>query len=265
DGAAGLAWTPAGRLITVRKLGAVQQLWSENSDGSDGHAIAVDHLPPFTHVRTIAPNGQILLGSQGEPASIWRLNADGTGLTELVQPPPGADAYSPSLVHGGAAVTFMMVGADGDQSLEIVPLAGGAPQKAWNGFIYAGSDAASQDGTRVVVMARGTARGSHQVGYVRLDGGQPQFVALALDSKTMLPGYDWTPDGKAIVYRRSHGSADDLWALPLDGSKTYPLTHFNDLKITSYRFSRDGRLAISRGSQNRDAVLASGLPAKGRP
>ncbi|HWG36964.1 MAG TPA: protein kinase [Terriglobales bacterium] len=265
EGEFGLAWTRDGRLITTRNLGGVQQLWSQASDGSDGHAIAVDHLPPLSYLRASAANGQMLLGSQGEPASIWRLNGDGTGLTELIKPPPGADAYGASLVNGGTDVAFMMVGADGDQGLDTVPLAGGTPHKVWNGFIFAGSTPASQDGTRVLVIARPAAGTSARFGYVRLDGGQPQFVSLPIDSKTMLGNYDWTADGKAIVYRSSHGSADDLWALPLDGGKPFPLTHFNDLKIAFYRSSSDGRLAISRGTRNRDAVVATGLLAKGRP
>jgi len=263
DGEFGLAWTHEGRLITTRNLGGVQQLWNEASDGSDGHAIAVDHLPPLSYLRASAANGQVLLGSQSEPASIWRLNGDGTGLTELIKPPPGADAYGASLVNGGTDVAFMMVGADGDQALETVPLAGGTPHKIWNGFIFAGSTAASQDGTRVLVITRPSPGSPSGFGYVRLDGGQPQFVPLPIDSKTMLGNYDWTADGKAIVYRSSYGSADDLWAFPLNGGNPHPLTHFNDLKIAFYRSSSDGRLAISRGTKNRDAVVATGLLAKG--
>jgi len=262
DGAMGLAWTPEGRLLTLRELGPTQQLWSQNSDGGDGHAIAADHLPAEARIRDVAPNGQILLNSQAEPASIWRLNADGSGLAELFQPPPGADAYASTPIHGGRDVAFMMVAADGDQTLDSVPLAGGTPTKLWNGYIYARTGVVSRDGTRAFVMTKSTAspRGA---GYLRLDTSPPQFVPLNLDRNAASP-FQWSPDGKAVVYKHGHGSVDDLWAQPIDGGKAYPLTHFSDLKISQYAFSADGKLAISRGSDNRDVILATGLMAKER-
>ncbi|MGH9477419.1 MAG: hypothetical protein ACRD1C_14010 [Terriglobales bacterium] len=52
---------------------------------------------------------------------------------------------------------------------------------------------------------------------------------------------------------------DNIWALPVAGGTAYALTHFTELNIASYAFSRGGRLAISRGSENTDVVLATRL------
>ncbi|MGH9482038.1 MAG: hypothetical protein ACRD1L_08075 [Terriglobales bacterium] len=57
----------------------------------------------------------------------------------------------------------------------------------------------------------------------------------------------------------NQGATDNLWAYSLDGRKPYALTHFEDLNIAAYAMSADGRLAVSRGSQYQDVVVATVL------
>src|SRR6185437_16623333 len=66
-----------------------------------------------------------------------------------------------------------------------------------------------------------------------------------------------TPDGKALVSVVTDGNVSNLWASPLGGAPSYAITHFKDLMLAAYAFAPDGRLAVSRGAQNSDAVLAS--------
>ena len=265
DGAPGVAWTSQGGLITFRNLGGKAQLWAENADGSGAHPLPIDRMPELPYFPRVAPNGQIIFSSNGGQTGIWRVNADGSGMTELVHPPPGAQAAGADLARHGTFVSYMEIGADGGQSLQVIPLAGGAPQQIGSLFIYAGSGSTSPDGTRVFVVARGAAPGSHVAEVVRIDGGMPLATTGPFEGKIPPGPWHWTPDGKAIAYRKSSGSLDNLWAQPIAGGPPYALTHFTDLNIAAYDFSRDGRLAVSRGSRNSDAVVATGLLAKGRP
>jgi len=262
DGGNGLSWTPSGDLVSLRNLGGHWQIWSQHSDGSGARALVSQGMPDVAYDLVVAANGQMVFGGGGN-ATVWRANADGSGLGKLLDPPPGAQDFAPAIVRPGSNVSFMQVDAQGDQSLQTVPLAGGTPSRAWSGFIFAGSGAASPDGTRVFVVARGPTPGSHVAQIVRLaplDGsGQPQATPVPLDRATMPGPWRWTADGKAIVFCRSQGSVDNLMALPIAGGNPVPLTHFTDLNIGDYSFFRDGRLAVSRGSQNSDAVLATGL------
>ncbi|MGH9482560.1 MAG: hypothetical protein ACRD1L_10780, partial [Terriglobales bacterium] len=264
DGGGGLAWTPQGGLVTLRHFGGKTQLWAENADGSDARALPTGTLPAGAYQPTVAPDGSIVFGSNGNEANIWRVNADGTGLAPLLQLPSGADAFTPSLVRGGREVCYMFVDAKGNQTVGTVPLAGGAPQQAWVTPVLAGScQAASPDGSRAVAIIRSANKGRQAV-IVRLDGGQPQATPLpALDVSPGTGPLRWTPDGRALTYRLHRGTTDNIWALPLAGGAPYPLTHFTDLNISAYAFAKDGRLAVSRGSRNSDAVLATGLTGKG--
>jgi serine/threonine protein kinase len=262
DGEAGLAWTPQGGLISVRILGNKQQLWAENPDGGNAHPLAVDHLPPYPFALNVAPNGQIVFGAGTSGNSIWRVNADGSGLTELVHPAPGASAIGAGLVLADTAVDYMYEQANGDESLWTVPLAGGTPRQAWNGFIFSFSGPPSPHGARVFVIAK-TPGHPHQGMIVRVDGRQPQATPLpGYDRSTMSGPHGWTADGRAITYLDNHGTVSNIWALPIAGGPPYPLTHFTDLTIGDYAFSHDGRLAVSRGSANSDVVLATGLANK---
>ncbi|MGH9519207.1 MAG: hypothetical protein ACRD2D_06135 [Terriglobales bacterium] len=106
------------------------------------------------------------------------------------------------------------------------------------------------------------AAGKSYVAIVRVDGGTPQVAAAPVAAGDLNGPYRWTRDGRAVTYLLRSGSVANLWAAPLAGGKPYALTHFKDLGIQGYAFAEDGRLAISRGSPNRDAVLATGLSGK---
>jgi hypothetical protein len=47
----------------------------------------------------------------------------------------------------------------------------------------------------------------------------------------------------------------------LDGKPAKPLTDFKDFQIATFALNWEGnRLAVSRGSRNRDSVLVSSIP-----
>ena len=71
-----------------------------------------------------------------------------------------------------------------------------------------------------------------------------------------LPGFQFTPDGKAVVYVVREKGVDNLWARPLDGSPSRQLTHFTSESIYAFRYSQDGsKIAIEHGHVESDAVL----------
>ncbi|MGH9417572.1 MAG: protein kinase domain-containing protein, partial [Terriglobales bacterium] len=132
----GVTWTPQGGLVAFRTLGAQSQLWAENADGSNAHVLSAA-LPDQPYDLNVAPNGQMIFGSGGDSNTIWRINAGGSGLMQLITAPAGAQATGPALALGGREVLYLQIGADGSQTFWMVPLAGGTPRQVWNGFAFA--------------------------------------------------------------------------------------------------------------------------------
>ena len=73
----------------------------------------------------------------------------------------------------------------------------------------------------------------------------------------------WTPDGHALTYAHTVGSARHLYMQPLTGGPPVQLTHFNTepSSIVAYAWSRDGKkIAITRARYaDTDAVMFSGF------
>ncbi|MGH9466408.1 MAG: protein kinase domain-containing protein, partial [Terriglobales bacterium] len=254
DGFGGVAWTPAGKLLSVRDFSGNFQLWIEDADGSQARALTLTGVPHTVFAPAVAPNGQIFVSAQEQGQfRIWRADADGSH-AEALTAPNGA-AGSVALIRNGSEVAYIHEDSKGNQEIWEVPVAGGPTQPLWKGFVGYNANNASPDGKRLLEASRP----SYVLLQIGDDGKVVQVTPLKLDSKTMLSYYRWTPDGRAITYIHRQGSVDNIWAFPLNGAKPYALTHFTSLGISGYGYSRDQRLAVSRGSQNTDVILATGL------
>lgn len=247
-GAGGLAWTPQGKILANRVEGGQTQLWEESADGGDATEIAMPGLVGLFSGINVAPNGQIVLHTLADKLiHVWRVNADGSGATLLT---PGLLAQLPVVIRSGKQVAFLVL-AQQAQYLYSVPLSGGTPQILYPQPINSVSDAASPDGSRILVIGR--------QGPTLLDVSGTTVKATVLKNFPRQPWskFGWTPDGKSITYVKTTGWADNIWAWPIAGGAPRELTHFTDLSINNYAFSRDGRLAVSRGQQNSNVVIAT--------
>jgi len=84
-------------------------------------------------------------------------------------------------------------------------------------------------------------------------GGEPAKV-FPLPATGANP-FHWSPDGHAISYINSVNGVDNIWEQPVAGGPPKPVTHFTSDSIFWFDWSRDGRLALSRGTEPTDAVL----------
>jgi hypothetical protein len=63
------------------------------------------------------------------------------------------------------------------------------------------------------------------------------------------------PSGRGIVAMINERGVDNLWELPVDGSKRRQLTTFEDDAIFRFDISHEARYAIARGRAVREVVL----------
>ena len=65
----------------------------------------------------------------------------------------------------------------------------------------------------------------------------------------------WTRDGKNLTYVDHRGGIDNIWGQPLEGGAPKQLTNFEDGKIFSFDWLKDGGFVTSRGVIASDVVL----------
>jgi Tol biopolymer transport system component len=87
-----------------------------------------------------------------------------------------------------------------------------------------------------------------------ITGGPPKrtFVLPPTATASRLA---WTPDGRAVSFVNNENGVSNIWQQPVSGGPAVPITHFKSGTIFNFQWSRDGRLALSRGSEMTDAVL----------
>jgi Tol biopolymer transport system component len=136
------------------------------------------------------------------------------------------------------------------------PLEGGAPTQL-SGPRSFGS-AISPDGKLLAFFHQPEQEPSRIV-VIPFEGGPPVKTFDHPVGVTALWGLRWTPDGRTLTYIKSDIGVANVWGQPLTGGAPKPLTDFKSEAIRAFDWSRDGRLAVSRGVVNSDVVLISGF------
>jgi serine/threonine protein kinase len=261
DGFDGLAWTNHGRLIATRTIAGNDQLWIE-AGNQPAQPLPVDGLPTAATDIRVLPNGQLVFQGIRPGDTGWtidRVNADGTGLINLA---PGLQGIQPSPLQGGKALVVLAMynsGGQAHQRLWSVPLNSGKPRELSPREFYTNFVLPMPDQQHVLALAVAHAAGASGVVEVSADG-----ATIAPQNPRQYRGsfaapYAITPDGRALTGVINSGNVGNIWAAPLNGAPLYEITHFTSQSIANYAFGPGGRLAVSRGSQNTDAVLATGL------
>jgi Tol biopolymer transport system component len=118
----------------------------------------------------------------------------------------------------------------------------------------------SPDGRRIAYSRTGEgAAGSQIVVQDAAGGGAPQV--LLADELNNEP-WDWSPDGRYLLFNRSSAANFDIWVLPLDGRKPFPLVA-SPAEEGWGHFSPDGRwVAYISNESGRWQAYATRFPER---
>jgi serine/threonine protein kinase len=239
-------WTTDGKLILpqsgeiklVSPNGAEKTLFSDNKHIADQISACGDgrYLVFRQLARTSAAS-----------SNLWRMNIDGSDQRQLTS---GLSDHTPACSKDGRWVYY--VDNNDNHFLKRVSIDGGSPETVVNFSL--GYYALSPDGKQVASLE--VRELDHKL-MLRLDSTEAHHMVYHnMDQRALEEGLAFSPDGKTIVYIVREKGVDNLWAQPLDGSATKPLTHFTADKIFRFNFSPDGsQIAIERGESESDVVL----------
>ncbi len=185
-------------------------------------------------------------GVSGVATNLWRIDAGGTNLKQLTF---GLNESDPECSLDGKWVYYVDRGDN--RYLKRIYLEGGLAET----IVYAptGLYALSPDGKTIV---KDEVRDSdHQLMLALYSIEEKKKSYIEYDQRA-LRGFAFLPDGKSVAYLVREKAVDNLWARPVDGSPSRPLTHFTSESIYAFRYSPDGaKIAIERGHTESDAVL----------
>jgi serine/threonine protein kinase len=255
DGYGGLSWTRDGKLISSdgRANGG---LWLFDAGGAASRPLVVTN--GLTNDPSACGDGAhvVFASDRNGAPHIWRADADGSNVRQITDSAGGEtqSACSPDgrwVVYLQVTDRFILkrVAIDGRDPIELTHGpndrdAAISPDGRWIAYRAAGN--AGTSGERIIVMPS--------------SGGAPSKTFdvppdARFGNETSGSGLSWTADGAALTYIRTANGVDNLWIQPLSGGSPRPLTPFPSGRIFAHAWSRDGRLALARGSTASDVVL----------
>ncbi|MFP5261101.1 MAG: protein kinase domain-containing protein [Blastocatellia bacterium] len=245
-----LSWTPDGRIVYVTDANGPPDIWIMDSDGKNQKQLTSD--AGVNIFSTVSPDGRYIVFDSSRSGGfstfyVWRMNIDGTNPKQLTY---GANEYFPACSPDGKWVYYTPLNDSGKPSLWRVPIDGGDPGRLTD-YVSA-RPVISPDGKLVACTYHdGQPTSPTKIALVPSEGGQP---ARVLDMQASL--YQWSWDGKAIIYLDTKGGVSNLWSRPIDGGPPKQLTNFNSDRIFTFDWSRDGKqLVCARGVQTTDVIL----------
>jgi serine/threonine protein kinase/Tol biopolymer transport system component len=257
EGIAGLAWTPDGRIVyTSSGERGFRNIFLMNGDGSGQKQLtdnAGTNIAP-----SVSPDGRYIVFSSSRSGTynIWRMNIDGGNPTQLTH---GSRDANPSCSMDGQWVLYTSTNSD-KQTLAKVAIQGGNPVQLTD--YTSAHPVGSPDGKQIACgyVNEQERPGRWRLAIIPASGGPPikTFDMSGLDS--IYHWYQWTPDGRALLYNETRNGVTDIWSQPVDGGPPKQLTDFKSDIIFRFDWSRDGkRLVLARGNVSSDVVLISDL------
>jgi Tol biopolymer transport system component len=205
----------------------------------------------------VSPDGRyIIFDSSRNSGSlntfyIWRINIDGSNPKQLTQV---GNEFFPVCSPDGKWVLYTPLNDWGKPNVWRVSIDGGDPVRLTDYVSI--RPVISPDGKFIACQYREEQPGSLiKIAIVPFEGGPPQKVLNIQAGQ-----YQWSRDGKAIIYPDTKGGITNLWSQPVDGGAARQLTNFTSDQIFTFDWSRDGkRLVCARGVQTTDVVLIKDL------
>jgi Tol biopolymer transport system component/DNA-binding winged helix-turn-helix (wHTH) protein len=251
DGFSGLAWTPQGKIVFFSEPSQRAELMEMDGDGTHVQRLAGHDIQLQISDPAVSPLGDFIVmsyWSADNDANIWRMNMAGGEQQRLTT---GKQDFPPSVTPDGKWVVYSSIQGD-EPVLMKVAAQGGQPVKL-TGY-SADLPAVSPDGKWIACYRIPNRNQPASLLIVPIAGGPPaREFQLPETAERLLP--DWTPDGRAVSFVNDVNGVGNVWQQPVGGEAATPVTHFTSGKIFNFRWSRDGRLALSRGTESMDAVL----------
>ena len=250
------SWTPDDKIVYDSYASGSADIWIMDADGANQKQLTNNAYQNYAS--TVSPDGRYVLFHSNRTGTwqIWRANIDGSNPMQLTE--CDSEANLPQVSPDSHWVVYRC-----HDMIWKVPIDGGAPIKLTNRW----SERAvfSPDGKYLACWYWNEQKNTmSRLAIVPVNGEMPvKFLSVPEDLKVQntffMSELRWTPDGRALAYLASRNGVTHIWLQSLEGGPPKQLTNFSSEQVVSFDWSRDNRLAISRGSEKNDVILLKDL------
>jgi eukaryotic-like serine/threonine-protein kinase len=249
-----VAWAPDGRIVYVSNEGGNADIWIANTDGSNRKQLTAGSTTEVSPVVTADGRYVVFVSWEANKRIVWRMNIDGSNPVRLTS------GSFPSLSPDGRWVIYSAI--DGTRpTLWKVSIDGGTPVRIIDHTST--TSAVSPDGRWIAFSypeSLDPFAPPNRIAVIPFEGGPIEKTFEVPAIGTVLSVTQWSTDGKSILYSVTSSNVTNIWSQPIDGGPAKQVTDFNDLLMTGFAWSHDGKqLACTRGSLLRDAILVTDL------
>ena len=263
DGERGISWTKDGKIVFVSSEGGAQNIWRMEADGGNPMPLTKDYT--FGKVLpTLSVGGDAInfLSRAVDPVTkelipgntFFQMDSDGQNVRQVVEKSDAAFATA-SANQDWVVYTSR---AGGVFRIWKTPIGGGGTAVKLTD-VDSISPAISRDGKSVAYFIREKGK-PVKLGIISIDCGDPLKTFELPATANPDAGIAWNKTGDGILFVNTLGTTSNVWMQPLDGARPTPLTAFKEFQIAQFALNAEGsRLAVARGSRNRDIVLIKNL------
>lgn len=250
EGLWGVSWTGDDRIVYTSIASGNEDLWVMTADGKSSKQIVANDTAKIAP--SCCPDGQsMVFMSRGKGGTrVWRIGMDGNRLLQLTDGP----SEGVPVCSADSKWAIYVSGGDQRWSLWKIPIDGGHSVQLTDRPSL--TPAVSPDG-KLIAYAFLNDRHQKMIGIISSEGGST-LKTLPLPPTVLVDvgvGLHWTNDSQALAYIDTLNGVSNLWIQPLDGSAAKKITNFDSEEIFSYDLSRDGKIAVTRGTLTQDVVL----------
>ena len=248
-----LSVSPDDKILYASDASGIADIYEVSTSGGDSRQLTSNAQRNYGSA--VSPDNRYVVfhSNRSGVFQIWRVDRDGGSPKQLTF---GGESTWPTISTDSKWVVYQHFDEGKPHSLWRVSIDGGTPEQLMQELTI--RPTISPDGKLIAFWyndQKGDSRWRLRV--AQLENGATvntfdvaQTVQVQWDSPLL-----WSPDGRYLVYVDHTGGIDNLWGQPIEGGAPKQLTNFDDSKIFSFGWSKDGSLVASRGVITSDVVL----------
>jgi len=246
-----LAWGPGGAIVYASDASGSADIWAMDADGSNQRQLTSgsgrSYAPAFS------PDGKSIAfhSNQSGNWNIWRMDADGRNLVQLTN--DKRDSNWPQFAPDGQHIIFHHTEPNALFNIWKVPAGGGTLERLTAKLTMRPTIAS--DGRIGCWFSEQAGSPSWKLAVLPPSGGDPvRTFDLAPGVAPDTP-IRWTSSNDGLTFMGTRDGVTNLYTQPANGGPVRQLTPFSSGQIYSFDWSRDGKLAYSRGMSSSDVIL----------